>query len=265
MMERRWVKGVHQDWSRFGQWHLLLDSLCGMRGHADNAGLASQLCRRLGKTAQEDFDTAEKNLRNWRLGRHAPLRRNFMVLSELLGVEEDPALVRHWNALYAAARGHRLHQPVETPAEPSAAMPGGRHRLAWAAGAAALVLLAAGGFRWLLAEPYGHLPLIGYNSRIVMALGESRLVHGDRGNCDGGMLPDWYYTSQRVPVSDLGTFSDGGLARKMSNFCNAVVPVRAVRFTARKAGEDEVRLLDDYVRIVVVDPSGSYRQQSSGG
>jgi hypothetical protein len=59
----------------------------------------------------------------------------------------------------------------------------------------------------------------------------------------------------RVPFSTLGTFSDGGLARKMSNFCNAVVPVRAVRFTARKAGVEEVRLLDDFVKIFVTDPA----------
>jgi hypothetical protein len=111
--------------------------------------------------------------------------------------------------------------------------------------------------RWIAAEPNAHLPMIGYNSRVVMAVGESRLIHGDRGDCYGGLLPDWAYTQQRVPASRLGSFSDGGLARKMSNFCNAVVPVRAVRFTASTAGVEEVRLLDDFVKIVVVDPRES--------
>jgi hypothetical protein len=183
------------------------------------------------------------------------LRRNFVALSELLGIADDPCLARQWGRLYTSARGREPCEREVSPADPAdapLARPG--RRLAWTGAAVVGVLLAAGGFRWLVADPYAHLPLIGYNSRIVMALGESRLIHGDRGNCDGGMLPDWYYTRQRVPVSHLGTFSDGGLARKMSNFCNAVVPVRAVRFTAQAAGEDEVRLLDDFVKIVVVGP-----------
>lgn len=251
---------MQKDWSRFGQWHVLLDWLCDRRGHADNAELASQLCRRQGKSAQADFDAAERSLRNWRLGRHVPLRRNFVVLSELLGIAGDPDLARQWNRLYASARGRESDERDPRPANPSEpSFAGSGRRLVWMAGAIACVLLAAGGFRWLVADPYAHLPLIGYNSRVVMALGESRLIHGDRGNCDGGMLPEWHYTRQRVPVSHLGTFSDGGLARKMSNFCNAVVPVRAVRFTAQAAGEDEVRLLDDFVKIVVVGPPETAR------
>jgi hypothetical protein len=60
-----------------------------------------------------------------------------------------------------------------------------------------------------------------------------------------------------VPESRLGSFSDGGLARKMSNFCNAVVPVRAVKFTAREPGAEEVMLLEDFMKIVVRDYRGS--------
>jgi hypothetical protein len=41
----------------------------------------------------------------------------------------------------------------------------------------------------------------------------------------------------------------------MSNYCNKVVPVRAVRFTARTAGVEEIRLLDDFVKIFVNDPA----------
>jgi len=248
-----------QDWSGFDQWHRLLDELCNRRGHIDNAQLASRLCRRQGRNGQEGFDAADKSLRNWRLGRHVPLRRNFMFMSELLDVASDADLARHWNRLYAAARGRDMTGGGDdTAAAPApgidTAAPARRRRLPWIAAAVAAATLAAGGFLWLLADPYGHLPMVGYSARVVMAVGESRLIHGDRGDCDGGRLPDWYYTRERVPVSGLGTFSDGGLARKMANDCDAVVPVRAVRFTAEAAGVDEVRLLEDYIKIVVIDP-----------
>jgi hypothetical protein len=239
------------DWNGFDRWHLLFDRLCASRGHVDNAALASQLCIRQGKTAREDFNSAEKNLRNWRLGHHLPLRRNFVLLSELLDVASEPGLTARWKTLYATARGEHALDRDAVPQEPA---PYRRYRpLLLGCGLLAAGLLAAGAY-WLSDEPYDHLPLIGYKSRVVMALGESRLIHGDRGDCDGGMLPDWEYTSGRVPSTYLGTFSDGGLARKMSNYCNGVVPVRAVRFTATTPGQDEVRLLDDFVRIVVVGP-----------
>ena len=251
---------LEQDWTRFDRWHRLLDELCNHRGHIDNAVLASQLCRRQGRNGREDFNAADKSLRNWRLGRHIPLRRNFMLMSELLGVEDDPELARHWNRLYAAARGSPM--PGNEPAAADATAPSSSARLAprgflWAGAAALAALLAATGFRWLLVDPHGNLPMIGYDARVEMRVGESRLIHGDRGKCDGTMLPDWNNTSPRVPESRLGSFSDGGLARKMNNYCNAVVPVRAVKFTAREAGTEEMRLLDDFIKIVVRENSGT--------
>lgn len=248
------------EWNRFSQWHILLDELCESRGHVDNARLASQLCRRAGKSAQEDFNAAEKNLRNWRLGRHLPLRRNFMILAELLHVSDEPELLRQWNLLYAAARGREVpgQQQLATDISPVGAevrRPAAGRRLLWAGAITMTAVVAVTGFRWMAADPYRDLPMIGYDARVRMLVGESRLIHGDRGDCDGGNVPGWGYTMPRVPFSTLGTFSDGGLARKMSNFCNGVVPVRAVRFTARKAGVEEVRLLDDFVKIFVTDPA----------
>ncbi len=251
-----------QDWSGFGQWHLLLDELCDRRGFIDNARLASQLCRRLGRNKLEDFNTAEKSVRNWRLGRHAPLRRNFVILSELLEVAAEPGLARQWNLLYASARGRDalVASPGETPAPCAGAaslLPARRgSRMLWTAGATALAALVAAGAGLVWHDPYGKLPIIGYDAQVRMVVGETRLIHGDRGDCDGHP-PDWYYTSPRVPVSTLGTFSDGGLARKMSNFCNAVVPVRAVKFTATAPGTEELRLLDDFIKIVVTDRGNS--------
>ncbi|MET3660756.1 hypothetical protein [Aquamicrobium ahrensii] len=246
------------EWNRFSQWHILLDELCECRGYIDNAKLASQLCRRSGKSAQEDFNAAEKNLRNWRLGRHLPLRRNFMILAELLGVSDDPELLRQWNLLYSAARGRDVPDRRQIADEAEIVRQANHRparRLLWAGAITLTAVLAVTGFRWMASDPYADLPMIGYDARVRMLVGESRLIHGDRGDCDGGNVPGWGYTMPRVPFSTLGTFSDGGLARKMSNFCNAVVPVRAVRFTARKAGVEEVRLLDDFVKIFVTDPA----------
>ncbi|THF59658.1 hypothetical protein [Ollibium composti] len=250
---------LEQDWDRFERWHRLLDELCNRRGHIDNALLASQLCRRQGRNGQDEFNAAGKSLRNWRLGRHVPLRRNFMLLSELLDVPADPELSRHWNRLYATARGHVPLEDSEGPAvDPTAPLPArsARGRLVWAAAALVAVLVAAG-LRWLMVDPHKDLPMIGYQARVDMLVGETRLIHGDRGNCDGTMVPGWNKTAPRVPESRLGSFSDGGLARKMSNFCNAVVPVRAVKFTAREPGAEEVMLLEDFMKIVVRDYQGS--------
>lgn len=249
-----------RNWNGFSQWHVLLDELCESRGFIDNAKLASQLCRRAGKSAQEDFHAAEKNLRNWRLGRHLPLRRNFMILSELLHVPDDPELLKQWNVLYSAARG-RETPPLQRPAAQAVAVeraiPGvlANRRLHWMGAFALLATLAVSGFSWITSDPYSKLPMIGYDARVRLLVGESLLIHGDRGDCDGGRVPTWSYTLSRVPHSNLGTFSDGGLARKMSNFCNAVVPVRAVRFTAHKAGAEEVRLLGDFIKVSVTDPA----------
>lgn len=248
-----------QDWEKFGQWHALLDALCDSNGHIDNSALASQLCHRSGKAAREDFNVAEKNLRNWRAGRHLPLRRNFVILAELLGVSGDPVLLRQWNLLYAAARGRDLPDSGKiTPVIPRPSdadkRHAGRKRSALLGAALVTVIISVIAMRWMLTDPHRDLPVIGYDARVVMVVGESRVIHGDRGDCDGSNVPEWNYTMPRVPHSTLGIFTDGGLARKMSNYCNKVVPVRAVRFTAQSAGVEEIRLLDDFVKIFVTDP-----------
>ncbi|MDR7035167.1 hypothetical protein [Mesorhizobium sp. BE184] len=254
------------DWDDFQTWSQLFDVLCKRDGHYDNASLASEYCNHVGKNGRDNFDAIQKNLRSWRLGRHLPLRRNMMVLAKLLDVERDPCLNNRWMHLYAVARGEPAMDPAmqqeDAGRQPvAAAEPAKRRRPIWhwlAIGA-----LATGtGFTFDFAVDrwaFKKLPMIGYDARVRMVVGESRLIHGDRGDCDG-RPPDWYYTLPRVPVSALGTFSDGGLARKMSNFCNRVVEVRAVRFTATDAGMEEIRLLDDFMKIEVTG-AGHPRQE----
>jgi hypothetical protein len=246
----------------FRTWHEMFDLLCQRAGYSGNAELASRYCSRIGKTGRDDFEAVQKNLRNWRLGRHLPLRRNLVLLADLLRVQEDRELLRRWNTLYTAARGEMPQADLVADASgeatatavPPSASPSHLRRLApWAA--LALGIAVGGGLAWSAFDEhrqFKRLPMIGYDARVKMVVGETRLIHGDRGDC-GGEPPDWYYILPQVPPSALGIFSDGGIARKMDNGCNAVVRARAVRFTARTAGSEELKLLGDYMKIVVTD------------
>lgn len=243
----------------------MLDLLCERAGYHDNAVLASRYCSRVGKTGRDDFEAVQKNLRNWRMGRHLPLRRNHILLAELLGVKDDRDLRRQWNTLYAAARAEATQSSSGSAAAGEAERKGppdettvpstlriGR-LLIWLS--VAFAVAAGGGVAWhsvVKRNEFHQLPLIGYDARVTMVVGETRLIHGDRGDC-GGDPPDWYYILPQVPPSTLGVFSDGGTARKMDNGCNAVVRARAVRFTAAKAGSEEIKLLGDFMKIVVTD------------
>lgn len=255
-----------ENWESAQTWHQLFDMLCVRAGHYDNASLASAYCTRIGRNGRDNFEAIQKNLRNWRLGRHLPLRRNVVVLASLLGVDDDPLLRKKWQALYAAARHEASTEASESQADDAADIVTADLKARTGAIVPDLVparpwialggttILALGFTLYILfgGQDRVHLPMIGYDARVKMVVGESRLIHGDRGDCDGPP-PDWYYTLPRVPVSSLGTFSDGGLARKLSNDCNAVTTVRAVRFTATSPGAEEIELLDDYMKIVVTD------------
>lgn len=271
------VRGVEtESWQRFRAWHQLFDTLCERAGHHDNAALASAYCALVGRSASGDFEVAQKNLRSWRRGRHLPLRRNAVVLARLLGVEEDAELRRHWNALYVAARREALAETEDPPqgavadetvgAEPAMRADGSssplrRRALRRGALAAAVVLAVGGGLHGLVRDRADDdLPVVNYEARVRMVVGESRLINANRGDCKRQQAPDWNRTVPRVPMSSLGTFSDGGVAWTPSVFCNDIVLARAVRFTATHAGEEEVELLGSYIKIVVTEagrsPSG---------
>lgn len=246
------------DLAGFDRWHLLFDELCNRRGYVDNAMLAGELCSRAGKSGREDFHSAEKKLRNWRHGRHVPLRRNFVLLTEILRVEEDAALLKRWNLLYKRARrseaatGDGSSDPAELPEAPATPIWKRPRSLAWTGAGAISLTAALFGASGFVGGAENALPLVYYHAHVRMVVGESRLIHGDRGDCNGP-APGWEITTPRVPDTPLGTFSDGGLALRPSAYCDRAVPVRAVRFTASRAGSQEIRLLDDFMKITVVD------------
>src|SRR5690606_32758837 len=91
-------------WSHYKKWHELLDAICVHQGHFDNARLADSFCKTVGHKNQSAFEAAQKNIANWRTGRHTPNRGNFLILSKILTVSVYAGLAEQWNALYAAAR-----------------------------------------------------------------------------------------------------------------------------------------------------------------
>ena len=252
------------DWSGFERWHQLFDALCNHHQHYDNAILASALCRLAGKAGERDHEAAEKNLRNWRLGRRLPLRRNLAQLSHLLDVEADPQLAARWAMLYRKALGDRriqvdANQPSPPPDRAWHAAPGRR--------VAVLALIGAGlavagiaqsrvGGDLRIEGADGPLPTVSYNARVVLAVGASKLVHGAFNDCDTPP-PSWEMIRAGIPSSGIGIFEDAGPARQLKGICRAEVFVRAIRFTALRAGVEEMNLLGSYLRIEAVEPSAT--------
>ncbi|MER2537161.1 MAG: hypothetical protein ABTQ31_18570 [Rhizobiaceae bacterium] len=249
-----------KDWNEYGEWHRLLDAMCNHNGFYDNSDLAAELCARTGRKRQEDFDAARKKLRSWRTGRRLPQRANLLVVSSILGLNKNPELERHWHALYQTARkaGHETSKSLLTRApytgKPAFGRPwrAPRHPVALGAFLSIAVGIAVAVGATGRQPGLSGLPEVGYEAYVRLSAGTSRLIHGEYGSCDGPP-PPWEAVAIRVPSTDLGAFADGGLARKMVNDCGREMAVRAVMFTATVIGIEEMYILDDYMKIEVLD------------
>lgn len=105
-------------------WHEMVDRLALEAGHRDNLKLAEAFCAAAGNESQTAFDTAIKNLRNWRTGVHLPQRRNLLILSQILGVDElDEAARQRWLVAYKAARRQSGTQSAASDEEPAEVKP----------------------------------------------------------------------------------------------------------------------------------------------
>jgi len=271
------------EWLKFTQWHFLFDDLCNRAGYYDDAALASAYCALAASKGQRQFDTAMRNLNNWRSGRHLPRAKSLRILTRLLKVAENPALQAHWDALYAKAKeAEDSGAPAAPPLPPEAgggnaatAAPqpaglpspvrfpkaGGRRfsglHMA-AAGASMLVLgavlgslVTASDWRpW--AGPADDAPIVPFKPVLAMKVGESRPIYAERGDC--GKLPrDWPLLEADLPTLGTGTFSDGGLARRYSKFCQGLTPARAIVFTATRPGVEEFEIQGDFFKLTVTD------------
>lgn len=257
-----------EEWGRFSDWNTLFDRLCRLRGYPENAELASELCRQTGRSGERDFQAAEKNLRNWRLGRRIPLRRNAVVLARLLDVDSDPLLRRKWDETYRALHGgEERGRIVDLRGEAVAGggtRPSGRGALAprlalFLSAAFPAGLLAATGLNGLAVSGNAptdktELPTVAYNARAFLSVGTEKLIHGAVEGCSGAPS-EWADMLPGLPESRIGIFVDGGLATKMMNGCGKEMVVRAVKFIALRPGVEELKVLDDYFKIEVTSSS----------
>jgi len=255
-----------EELTRINRWHVLFDGLCNRAGFHDAASLAAKYCEAAGNGGQKEYDTALRNLNNWRSGRHIPRLRSLRILEQVLGVGDDPALLEHWTVLYRLANETGEDSPADAPRSvvpPRDALPAtaagwisALPDLKTLAGAAAIFVLGlaignvwASGWRpWR--GPADDAPLVRYDPEVFMMVGQSKVIHAERGDC--GKLPrDWQDVAGSLPGSALGTFSDGGLAQRNSMFCKGRTPARAIVFNAERAGVEELRIEGDHLKITV--------------
>lgn len=272
------------DDAAFTRWHLMFDELCNRAGYYDDATLASAYCALTASKGQRQFETAMRNLNNWRSGRHLPRAGNLRVLAKLLNVADDPATLALWSRLYRQAGDMEARSGLPVPISTSAVggarpmtiiagvphasgLPAllsreglGRRRFSMlqamlggivllAAGATAGSLITASGWRpW--AGPADHAPIVPFNPVVTMKVGDTRPIYAERGDC--GKLPrDWELVESDLPALRTGTFSDGGLARRFSKFCQGLTPARAIVFTATTPGIEEFEIQGDFFKMTV--------------
>ena len=92
---------------------------------------------------------------------------------------------------------------------------------------------------------------IQFSPVVTLKIGQSSVLHGARASGCGGAAPDWATVKTWLPASELGTFADAGVRSRHSDSCKGEVKARAVRFTARKAGSERMRLFGDSIELTV--------------
>ena len=247
-----------RDWTAYGQWHELLDALCAEHGYLDNMALADALCAASGNRTQAAFDTAVKNLRNWRQGVHIPQRRNFLLLGKILHIDQHDGLREYWNRLYGQAKVKPADDDVsDDTTEPVKQTRKARWPLLVSGGIVAGVLAAAAlGLSFVQQEEPAD-PVASYEGivaeyvrNVSVKVGESAIIHGARGN-ECGPAPSWESAKLLLPELVTGTLTDGGVGTRVSRQCGGRVPARAILFTATTVGTEQISLYGDDIVIRV--------------
>ncbi len=250
---------TNEDWAGYRQWHELLDALCTESGHLDNLALAEALCSASGNHTQSAFDTAVKNLRNWRHGVHIPQRKNLILLGKVLKIDRRPGLREHWNQLYGQARTRADAEPNATA--PVWKMPTQIEKPRRQSFVSIFVVVMTIGFaaasiwNWRSGE-YGD-PVASYEGvvadyvrNVSIKVGETAIIHGARGN-DCGPAPAWESAKLLLPDLVTGTLTDGGVGTRVSRQCGGRIPARAILFTAMEPGTEQISLYGDDIVIRV--------------
>ncbi|MET3791043.1 hypothetical protein [Aquamicrobium terrae] len=228
-------------------WHLLFDRLCNERGYRNNGTLASELGKLSERGGAHDYEASLKSVHNWREGKHLPQKRNFALLTRMLAVDKDRDLLRHWNELYAAARGTGTTGVSATENGSAATDVGDRFRqgLLWLTATGAAFFAGFVFAAWLQGI---YLPSSG-RTELTIKQGETALIHAGYGDCGGA--PDWNTSALRLPNTQTGVFLDGGTRTRFSIACGGFVKTRAIQFMARTQGEDKFALFGVSVRVEV--------------
>lgn len=230
-------------------WCELFDSLCIEQGYLDEMKFAERYCSMSGNVSQAAFDTALKNLRNWRRGANVPQRRNFLLLTRLLGIAEDKALKARWDELYLAARSSGANdERADARQWPS------RRNLASIAVIGGLVA-ASGGLAFTMRDtPVGTSGFEGveadYVRNFAVRIGDGLIIHGARGKC-GEQPPEWEKVRMKLPELQTGKLTDGGLGTRYSRQCGGRTPARAILFTGTAPGVEKFSLYGDVIAVRV--------------
>lgn len=245
-----------KDWATYQDWHQLLDALCAEQGYLDNLVLAEALCAANGNRTQAAFDTAVKNLRNWRQGVHVPQRRNFLLLTRLLKIDRQAGLREHWNHLYGASRTPDVPEDIEGEAPPTPPDQKTWRKMQWAlAGSAGCIIGLAGTIAYLVStipDPGATKATIDYHRNVSLKVGETMTIHGRRGSC-GNSAPRWEDVVRELPPLTTADWSDGGEGLRYSKNCSSLTPARGVSITAIAPGVDKINLYGDDITIRVTD------------
>lgn len=246
-----------RDWTEYLNWHELLDALCMEQGYLDNMNLAGRLCSASGNRTQAAFDTAVRNLRNWRHGVHIPQRRNFLLLTKVLKIDRQEGLREHWNWLYGASRKLDVPDIEDTPlaVAPATDPKTWRNMQSLLAGAAICIVSLAGTVVYMVTTmpvPGATKATIDYYQYVDLNVGESKTIHGRRGSC-GNSAPTWETVKRELPSLATGIWSDGGEGLRYSRNCSSLTPARGVAFTATIAGSEKINLYGDDITIRVTE------------
>jgi hypothetical protein len=90
---------------------------------------------------------------------------------------------------------------------------------------------------------------IPFSPNVSVRVGQSVVLKGVRSEC--GQPAMAFKQLNRIPKSSLGRLSDGGVGTTQSRACGGSTPARAIRFTAQKAGSEQLTIYDDVINITV--------------
>lgn len=270
-------KGHRKEQESSASWYELFDRICIDQGHFNNADLAAEYCKVIRRSNQTAYDTAIRNIRNWRNGKHTPSPRNFRILTSILRIDEGHDLFRSWQELYELesvnrnknisnnndfyengifivnSRSYRIFNFQNKSF---------RNILLFLFSCSLVISVSFLFFDLKFLSPkYKFISasaesldmtgkLIQWREYTRLSVGQSAVIHGKRGRC-GQNPPEWAEVMPLLPRLDVGKWSDGGIGYRESNACQGPTPARAVIFTAVKSGGAEFLLFHDKTKIEV--------------